>query len=865
MRSCMAFCLTVATATTLALVPLASRSEEKQTRMARVAPANFRNAEIIDEFGLWWQDEAISGVLFISASEKEEEVTSFKLVPGTSAALRALLTEMGFENESARKWSQQQDFTTAVATCLPLALPLTGCAPIQLNVRQHDKRRYVELTTDDALTTEFGRVRGASLIGASQFSLGASHSRISEGRYASASTRGIIAHENITYEYDTSLSYLQVHSSAQGLDAPTTSRTQANYRLLAAGVGLQNGERAYAGTFQAAYGISGDIGSQFFSHPAIVGIAYRSQGMQLSPYGTRGKIRLLLPTESFVRILSGSVELFSGTLQAGDQTVDFQGYQESFVDVSIRDPSGMTRSLRSEVIQEASSPTPPILFAGNEGLNQGEWYADLGQIVDSSYQNSAGLKFLNSYQASVNYNQRRYGYLWGGGVQLIGNRRRLSASATPASSPWRATAMLGKAGEKGLIASISAIDLWQLDFAVNTTLYRPPSDHAPPLSETTITQNTSGPCQVSGNPICYQSTRYDSFGVNLGVKGFPIRLGYLSFRTPLYDYSQITVSGGYTFKIGEYPITAVAYLSHDPKSKFNSISVSFTLPLESRQTISSSASRQGSNSAVAVSYAWQADSLSNDTLRSINLGAAESRPSGASTSSAYAIAQFGPVNTSTSINASSDGNYGMSATFSLGYAASRAGIAFSDTGFATTPSGLFNAQSSAALALVNDSLDNQTFKIGKNIYEIKPSKTLLVSRSPGSVDKWNVAPGPAEDIRQPIRRLTRGQVALYRVVEGLWVQATFIDSALKTAIRPRHTLKAAGAEPIRLYFDSKFRSLLYETVGTESEVQRLLVDETQQIWKCLAPAPKIDLATRAAYTSIEYQCTHNNILLKQEN
>ena len=830
--------------------------------MTRIAPENFRNAEFVEELGLWWQDEPIPGVLFITTQTKPEEEPIFKLVPGTSTALRTLLVEMGFDREGTKTWSQQKDFVTGVATCLPLASPSRGCAPLRLEVELHDGRRYVELKTDEMLSSEFGKVRGASLIGASQFSLGASHSRTSEGLYASATTRGILANDNITYEYDTSLSHLQTRSSFPGLEPASTTRTQASYRLLAAGVGLENGARAYAGTFQSAYGISGDIGSQFFSHPSIVGIAYRSQGMQLSAFGARGKVRLLLSTESFVRILSGSVELFSGMLPAGDQTVDFQGYQESFVDVSIRDPAGVTRSQRAEVLQESGVPltSPAQKTTGHSG----EWYADAGRIVDSSLQNGVGLKILERYQASVNYIERRGGYLLGGGVQWIDNRRRISASAAPPAGQWRATALLGNAGEKGLIASVSAVDLWRLDFGANTTFYRPPGDALPSNPGNTFTSSVNGPCLVYSNSICYQTTRYDSFGINMGMKGIPIRFGYLFFRTPTYDYSQITLSGGHTFMIGAYAITAVAYLAHDPKSGSNSISVSFNIPLEGRQNFSSSISRQGPNSSAAVSYARQYDPLSNQVLRSINLGASTSRPSDVTTSSAYAVTQFGPVNASSSINASSDGGYGMSTTFALGYAASRVGIAFSDTGFATTPSGLFSSQSSAAVALVNDSLDNQTFKIGKSLYEIRPGSTLLVPRSPGSVDKWSVVPGPAEDIRQPIRTLSRGQVALYRVVEGLWVQAVFVDAALGNAITPRHTLKASGTEPVRLYADARFRSLLYETVGTESEVRRWIVDESQQMWRCAAPAPRLDAVAQVAYTSIEYRCTRDESVLKQD-
>lgn len=827
-------------------------------RLDRVPPANFRNVEIQEETGLWWSGEAIPGILFLAGrSEPSSPQKKFTLVPGTAVTLRNLLLEIGIEANSARAWSEQKTFSQDDHACLVLATN-TGCVEMRLASRSYNGKTYLEMKTDDALAARYGRVQGYSLIGSSQFSIGTTHSKLSEGRYLGASTRGVASRGRISYEYDLGYSYSSATAPAADSTAVSNSviRQTANYRLLVAGLGFANGGRAYAGTFGAAFGnLTSDGGSQFFSHPALLGVAYRSRGSRLSNFGAVRRVRLMLQSESQVRITSSGVELFNAIVPPGDQTVEFQGYPEPFVDVSIRNPTGLTRTERVEVIESTSQAEP----GGSNGISNssdlGEFYLDAGRLVDSTNTQNTEFKTISAQQLSMYYTRWLNQYSIGAGVQSIGDRRRISSTLSGPLNRWRVTAMLGNGSETGLGANVSFLEYGPIGVSFNATRYRPPANSIASILFYDNIGSTNAACQISANSLCFQNTPYDSFGFNVGYRGFPIRLGYLEFNTPFVKYAAANLTGTYNFELLGHAMMLIGYLSRDLNTKITSFSVSLSAQLDSRQTVVTSLTGvQNGARGISTSYTRIAEAQSDDHIRSLNLSAAASSPTGDRTASAYMQSQLGAINNTTGISSFGNSGYGVSTTVAVGYAANNTGLAYSDTGYASVPTGLFSTQGSAALALINESLDLQTFKIGESLYAVKPRSSRLIDRNPGALGKWSVSPGPAQELRQPIRQITRGEVALFKVLSGFWVQATFQDRALGELITPRHTYKVAGGDPARLYPDSRFRTLVYETVESSSEISRFIVDNRQKVWRCAAPAPSLDLLEHAAYTTLNYQC-----------
>lgn len=831
-------------------------TENDPNRLGRSPPQNFRNVEIQEEIGLWWNGEVIPGVLFLAGkSGSASPDASFTLVPGTAAILQRLLREMGIEENIAREWSEQKAFTYDAHPCLLLDTR-ENCAEMRLVTELHDGKKYLALKTDDALTARYGRIQGFSLIGSSQFSLGTTHTSVSDGRYLGASTRGITSRGRMTYEYDLSYTYSSSASNSGGMATDSSSMRIANYRLFAAGLGFEDGGRAYAGTFPAAYGnFNSDGGAQFFSHPALVGLAYRSKGARLSNFGTTRKIRLMLPVDSQVRILSGGVELFSGTVPAGDQTIQFQGYPEPFVDVTIRSATGLIRTERVEVLDSAASDSPADSRETGSNTDAGEFYIDAGRLIDASNTQTTKFKPISTPQASIYYTRWIGQYALGAGAQLIADRRRLSSTLTGPFNRWRVTAMAGNNGETGLSANLSSLEYGPASVSFNATRYRPPNNAIGTIPFFDNVISTNNPCQASSNSLCFQNTRYDSFGFSVGYRGLPFRLGYMEFSTPLVKYASVNLTGTHNLDFFGHPLILIGYISHDLKRKITSVSISLSVLLDSRQTLVSGLTKvKNGSTGLSTSYARAADPQSEDLIRNLNLSSSTSSPGGETNTSAYALSQWGPINNTTGISTFGSSGYGISSTIAVGYVANNDGLAYSNTGYASIPTGMYNSQGSAAIALVNESFDSQTFTMGDSVYAVEPRSSRLVDRSPGGLGKWSVSPGPAQEVLQPVRQLGRGEVAMFKVLSGFWAQAIFRDRALNESITARFSYKAAGGAPVRLYPDSRLRTLIYETVDSDDEIIRFVVDNSQRLWRCSARAPQIDLLNNSAYSSLEYQC-----------
>ena len=444
-----------------------------------------------------------------------------------------------------------------------------------------------------------------------------------------------------------------------------SSRSAASYRLAAFSMALNQGARAYAGNFPAASGNLGQsVGNFFFTHPIIVGVAYNSRGNALSDYGLRASVRLVLPMRSQVRISAAGRELFNGMLGAGDQTIEFSGYQDAFVDVFIRDAAGLTRTQVAEVIRKPGVPVEPVAGSGFWG----DLYFDAGNLLDTG-NTGAGIHISGTQQVGANYSHPIRDYLLVGGYQTIGERRRFAVSVAPIDRSWQINYMRGNQQESGYNFSGPLLRWEKFDILLNQTLYRTPLNIVQVDGKAVYFQNEKL-CLANLTPICHRPVSFDSVGLTFGYQGFPLHVGYIENHTSIERTSAATVSGIYAFRLLGIPISASGFVARDLQKKSHSIFVSLSFPLDDGSSLNSSLASTGALQRTASqSFTRQADEGADDRIRTLDLTTAVSRDPTRefASTSAYLESRMGSIKNITDLAIAGQGNRSIGSIFSMSH------------------------------------------------------------------------------------------------------------------------------------------------------------------------------------------------------
>ena len=861
--------------------------------LSRGEPANFRRGAADLEYRMWWNKKEFGSIVFFevlrNSKIKDDELSQVLLMTTSKKSLTGLLVGMGFEEGSASAWTSQPSFNLNEKKCLVVTTAAQSCVDVWLSLAddQYGKIELIVAGAQENVPTDQMKNAQLALVGSTFFSAGKSMGNSGAGNtnYLDLTTRGIVSRSSTTFEYDGSVSGQTVPSEkssnntfqyAQSLgSAKNPSTNSVRYRLLAVGQRFGQG-RAYGGLFTSASSDSlGAGGTAFLSHPSIMGFAYKSGDGVLNSFGVRRKVRLLLNADSFVRVLSNGSELYSGVVSAGDRIVEFSGYAEGFVDVLVRDASGKIEQRQVEVFADAPADGD-ILPAIETGRSN--FYVDAGRVMDNSFQDNRDLKRAEISQASFVYNYLGDMLAYQGAAQIVGDRRRVAGGVSDRSYLWRLSAMKGNDGEYGINAGATPPLPQDFVAAVSATRYQPPSGGQVAGTALTgpgsiyggvpiyipTTYNTS--CNSYGNALCFSNTSYTSWSAGFSRKDFPLRLGYLSVKTSLFDVRQVTLSGSTDFLVSQARWTVVGFLNYDLKRKTSSLFVSLVVPLEKQIVVSSGISTdfngtRSLNTAVSQNF----DESSSEYLRSASLSVSNQSNllSSATSGTASVSSQLGPVANLSSGSWSSLGNRAISTSFAASYGVTSEGVAFARDGRAVLGGQTLGENNTAAVTILNRSEERQKISIDGTSYEVPAKSTQLVPRNPGYVKEVVVSPGPVMDAAgvKTGRYLEKGNVKAVLIADGFWAIESFqlLPSAGKSVVQlvPDYTYKRDGADIEKVFPDRKDRSLIYETRDGEEDVVRYItVRDKKEAYRCVAPAEQSQAVAgnTIAYRLLSFSC-----------
>ncbi|QHI97242.1 hypothetical protein GT347_04160 [Xylophilus rhododendri] len=471
-------------------------------QMLREMPAGFRGGTGEEEYHLHWQARSLPDVVLVQRpgpgpgpAQDRGDAPALLLLPASLGPLVEHLGAWGFEPAAARAWAEQPEFQVGARRCIAVVDSSRACVDVWLEFTPQAGGRRLDLVAADRRSAFVEAANPAyALIGSSSLWLGRTGGggSLVSSQYLGLASRGIASRGDTTFEYDLSA---QAQQMANPVPPPTASSatllssvpgglasysdengrsTALNYRLLAVGRRLGDTARGYAGVFTAtASGALWQDAGSFFARPSILGLAYRSNGGQLTAYGGRSKVRLLLRSDSYVRIVSNGTELFAGPVPAGEQWVEFEGYADAFVEASVRDAGGRVEQRTVEVVSTAQErQTQPVALAQDRSM----FYVDAGQVMSQLDQDNRHLDRSDVYQASAFYTYASDARRYQASAQWIAARQRLAFSMGDRASLWSLSSMAGSRSEYGLRADATVPLVHDLRLSASTTQYGAPRD-----------------------------------------------------------------------------------------------------------------------------------------------------------------------------------------------------------------------------------------------------------------------------------------------------------------------------------------------------------------------------------------------------
>ncbi len=882
-------------------------------RLRREAPAGFSpSSELIDR-ALTWRGERLGAIVFVA---RPDDAKAYALVPASTRAFRAFLLGLGFERQAVEAYLRQPTHVLGAATCLALEAAPQTCIEVHLSLdpatagQPAGDLRFVAQDAQRQLLPQRLAEQAPALIGSSSLSLGTSRSSgLAAGASSSTSSnlnlalRGIASQGDGRIEYDVASSTLRTDGSRSSSLAwagggATLPQTVNRINLLAAGQRLGvDGGTAYAGVFQSDTGLTsagGGAANMFFVRPTLLGLAWRSDGGRMSAYGRTQRVRLVLLAPSYVRVLSQGSQVYEGQLPPGEQVVSFPGYGEPFVDVVVRDASGVEQRLRTAVLPSAPEDAP----AFDATQSPHGFYADVGRPLLQNYtesvlQNGATvsryqrMRLQDQAVASFGY---VYSAAWGSvrsGVQAGSGFTRWASSVADRGLTRQASLMLGTQGERGASLSWQPLlaSVWQP--SASATYYRT-SEAARLLSAGYASPYLTAVPSVPGLPAgrslsaatfndlscslvvnalnCYSPTNYRAWSLGLARREFPVSVNLTESRSDQYVSRRATVQGSYAFDLAGRRSTLLALLSYEPTTRNKALLLSLVVPLDNPGTLvtTSASSDFHGNTSASAGYSQSFAAADHEHLRSVSLSASGAQSaSGTNDASAigYATSQFGPVGNTLSVSGS---RYSTSVqtTFSMDHALTGQGAAFTrDRTSGVSTAGLFNSEGSAGVAVFNHSQEAQTALIGGGSFEVPAGANVFVPISSGYLRGVTVSPGPAlrEEKAKAGEFLYKGNVKSVVIGDGFWVLARF-EQADGAALPVQFTYKLAGEKLERLYLDSKGRALLFELREPGPALVRYVVTEAADgrpaaEFRCEVPQSAVAQPDAAAgYQTLNYAC-----------
>lgn len=854
-----------------------------QIRLKREAPPNFsQSAKLIDRT-LVWRGERKPAVVFVAQPGNEK---AYALVPSSGRDFHDFLIGLGFERAPVEAYLRQPSYTLGEATCLPIEAAPQTCINVLLQITRNGEIDFTAQDADRKLIETAVESTALALVGSAQLSLGTSRTDgvgsltgSSRADNLGFSTRGVASRGDARLEYDVTASSLsgntqQTLPSAYRL-YPGQPNTTTRVNLLAAGKRLgPDAGTVYAGLFQSDASQNSVGGNLFLLRPTILGLAWKSDGGDLSAFGTRQRVRLVLLSPSYVRILSQGAQVFEGQLQPGEQIVPFAGYGEPFVDVVVRDASGVEQRQRAEVLPAQADDVP----AFSAGRNPHGFYVDIGrQVLQGVYDGLAYKRFevQNGVVASAGYT---YADSWGSaraGVQAGDGFTRVGASVSDRSLARQASAMVGTKGEYGASASYAPQLENGFQPTVSATRYKTNANNAAALAAVPIVSSGSllsnvanAGCSLTSTSMqCYSASNYSSFTAGIGYRDFPVRATYSLARSGGNESERLTLQGTFGFNIAGRRSNLLTLLAYEPNTKAKSMLVSLIVPLEDSTAMATAsvATDFKGNSSETAGYSKSFSAPEQEHLRSVSLSASANQAKGSSNTgaaTAYVSSQLGAVANATSLSQSRNSTSAQT-TFSMDYAVTPAGAAFTreDSGRAGI-GGLFDGAGLAGVSIANNSQDPQTALVGGRSVEVPPNTNVYVPVGTGYLRGVTVSPGPAlsEEQAKAGQYLYKGNVKSVVIADGFWVMARF-ETAGGQALPVQFTYKRPGEKLDRLYMDRQQRAMLFEIRDEGAVIERFVStagEGTQRggEYRCTVPqsaAPKPgDVST---YQLLTYACT----------
>lgn len=851
---------------------------------------------------LVWRGERKSAIVFVarSAPSDGKEATSYVLVPTAANAFRDFLLDLGFERGSVGVYLQKPAFELDQFSCLALAASPQICIDVRLERHtsidaQGRRQDDLMFLADDArrqlVEARIG-ARALALVGAVNLSLGMTRGTVDSGmsgattsQNLSYATRGVLSKGERLLQYDVTGSFSRSNAVDESPQYPVgqivrPSRGLTRINLLASGQRLDlGGGTVYAGLFQSDIGMGGAAGggtSMFFVNPMILGVAWASDGGDISSFGRTQRVRLHLLSPAYVRIVSQGAQLFEGQLQPGEQIVSFSGYGQPFVDVLVRDVSGVEQRQRGEVLPAAVDDTATF----DQSRNPHGFYVDVGKpTLQNTVEGSTYRRFRVLDQNVLSFGYARAG-AWGrlrAGIQGGTGFTRVATSLADLSLSSQGSLMLGTHGERGFSGSYQPMleNGWQP--SASFTAYRA-SQASRPLDTGT---GPSGIADVVAAPSdcrlpiqilrCYLPADHRSTTLGVGHRDWPLRLTYSETRSDAAVLKRAGLQASFNVRIAGRQASLLTMVGYESGTKAKSLLVVCVIPLDSPGTMSTSSGSTDlkGGSAVSAGYSQSLDPDAHDHLRSYSLNASGSRDPGGGLSgtrgeaaAVYLGSRLGSVANATSLNVSRNST-SMQSSFSTDYALTESGTAFTRENMGSVGSTrLFESLGSAGVTIANRSQEPQTALIDGASVDVPPGTNVYVPVTAGYLRGVTVSPGPAldEERAKAGQYLYKGNVKAVVIADGFWVMARF-ESPQGRALRVQFTSRQPGDRLERLYLDSRMQAMLFELREEGPTITRFVTTEgvdgrPGDEYRCTVPqadAPRPDQV--ATYRALRYACT----------
>lgn len=876
---------TAETATTVETAPVAGPGVG---RLKREPPPTFGPGTLTIDRVLVWRGERKGAIVFVTrpGAPEGDARASYILVPSATRAFRDLLRDLGFERAAVDAYLQQPVFELERATCLALAATPQICIDMRLRSRhgidaQGQRQEELVLLADDTrrqlvetgvATTSPAWVGSTNLsLGTTRSAAGANPSGPTVAHHLNLAARGVLSKGDGLLQYDVTASHQPSDTAAIAATGATGAgarpRNGAHVNLLAWGrrLGLQAGT-AYAGVFQSDIGMDGGGGSGahlFLVRPAIVGLAWKSDGGGISAFGRTQRVRLQLLSPSHVRIVSQGAQLFEGTLQPGERIVSFPGYGQPFVEVIVRDALGVERRQRVEVLPADAADAP----AFDPVRDPHGFYVDIGRpLLQDTLEGTRHRRFQVLDQTVLSFGHA-YAGTWGRLRSGLQGGRGFTRIATALSDPTlsiQGSLMLGTHGERGIGGSLQPVleSGWQP--SVSFTDYRTSRSASAPGAG-------DGDCRLLVDGLrCYAPTDYRSTTWGLGHRDWPLRLTYVESRLEGAVLRRATLQASLGVRIAGRQSSVLAMLGYEPGTRARSLLVVWVVPLEAGGSVltgSVSTDLRG-GAAVSVGHSRSLDPASHAQLRSYSLSASGSRSPGdgaagtqGGAAAGHIDAQLGPVAHTTSLSAGRD-TTSLQAGFSLDHALTDAGAAFTRENRGVVGSTrLFEHPGAAGVTIANRSQEPQTALIDGASVDVPATTNIYVPVAAGYLRGVTVSPGPALGEAQAAagQYLHKGNVKSVVIADGFWVVARFVAPD-GTALPVRFTARRPGERLERLYLDSRRQTVLFELREDGPTITRFVVTEGVDgrpgaEYRCTVPqadAPRPDQV--ATYRPLRYDC-----------